>query len=67
MGPDRKPVIRPGVPEEAEDRLDEIARILALGIVRLRAKQQEQADSGENEESEFGLDFSGQQSVHADG
>lgn len=49
-------------------RLGEVARILALGILRLRARQ-EAANGPEvqDPESDFGLDFSPDRSVHAGG
>jgi hypothetical protein len=46
----------------AAERLAEIGEILAMGLIRLRARQQ-QADASHSGESSF--DFSGDQSVHA--
>lgn len=51
---------------DSDARLNEIARILALGIRRLRAKPSETGAYDADPESEFGLDFSPRQSVHAD-
>ena len=53
------------------ERLDEVARLLALGFLRLRARRQEQKASDPNHMREFGLDFRGEGSVcdtdaHAD-
>ena len=39
------------------DRLDEVARLLALGFLRLRARRQEQKTNDPNHVREFGLDF----------
>ena len=47
-------------------RLDEIARILALGIRRLRAKDQQIGAFEADSEGRLGLDFIAEQSVHAD-
>jgi hypothetical protein len=46
----------------AAERLTEIGEILALGILRLRARQRE-TEARQSGESSF--DFSGDQSVHA--
>ena len=53
------------------DRLDEVARLLALGYLRLRARRQAEKANGPNHLSEFGLDFAAERSVsdtdaHAD-
>jgi hypothetical protein len=53
------------------DRLDEVARLLALGYLRLRARRQAEKSNEPNHLSEFGLDFCGERSVcdtdtHAD-
>jgi hypothetical protein len=47
----------------AEDRLDEVARLLALGYLRLRARRQAEEANDPNHLSEFGLDFCAQRSV----
>jgi hypothetical protein len=53
------------------DRLDEVARLLALGYLRLRARRQAEKANEPNHLSKFGLDFAGEGSVcdtdtHAD-
>jgi hypothetical protein len=53
------------------DRLDEVARLLALGFLRLRARQREQKPNEPNHLREFGLDFTAEGSgsdtdAHAD-
>jgi hypothetical protein len=58
-------------PMSTTERLDEVARLLALGFLRLRARRQEQKASDPNHLREFGLDFRGEGSVsdtdaHAD-
>jgi hypothetical protein len=55
----------------SDERLDEVARLLALGILRLRAGRQEQKTNDPNHLRGFGLDFGGEGSVcdtdvHAD-
>ena len=45
----------------AAERLDEVARILALGILRLRGHREKSNDP--NQLREFGLDFSPEKSV----
>ena len=45
------------------ERLDEVARLLALGYLRLRARRQEQKTNGPNHLREFGLDFAAEGSV----
>jgi hypothetical protein len=52
-------------------RLDEVARLLALGYLRLRARRQAEKANEPKQLSEFGLDFAGEGSVsdtdiHAD-
>ena len=47
-------------------RLDEVARILALGIRRLRAKCPERGSDQSAPGGRMPLDFSPRQSVHAD-
>lgn len=46
-----------------DQRLDEVARILALGIVRLQARHVAKNPNNPNHLREFGLDFSAEQSV----
>jgi hypothetical protein len=53
------------------ERLDEVARLLALGYLRLRARRQAEKANDPNHLREFGLDFGAQGSVcvtdtHAD-
>jgi hypothetical protein len=55
----------------AEERLGEVARLLALGFLRLRARRQAEKANAPNPLREFGLDFRGGGSVcdtdtHAD-
>jgi hypothetical protein len=50
-------------PMTPAERLDEIARLLALGYLRLRARRQAQESNEPNHLSEFGLDFAGERSV----
>ena len=45
------------------ERLDEVARLLALGFLRLRARRQQQKANDPNHLREFGLDFRGEGSV----
>jgi hypothetical protein len=45
------------------ERLDEVARLLALGFLRLRARRQAEKPNGPNHLREFGLDFRGEGSV----
>ena len=44
-------------------RLDEVARLLALGYLRLRARRQRERANGPNHLSSFGLDFRAERSV----
>jgi hypothetical protein len=58
-------------PMTADERLDEVARLLALGYLRLRARRLEQKANSPNHVRGFGLDFRGEGSVcdtdtHAD-
>jgi hypothetical protein len=60
-----------GDPMTPNDRLDEVARLLALGYLRLRARRMAEKANEPNHLSEFGLDFGGEGSVsdtdtHAD-
>ena len=41
------------------DRLDEVARLLALGYLRLRARRQAEKANDPNHLRSFGLDFRG--------
>ena len=45
------------------ERLDEVARLLALGFLRLRARRQAEKTNDPNHLREFGLDFRGEGSV----
>jgi hypothetical protein len=62
--------LRPDLMTTAE-RLDEVARLLAIGYLRLRARRQAEKANEPNRLREFGLDFSTERSVcdtdaHAD-
>jgi len=53
------------------ERLDEVARLMALGYLRLRARRQAENANNPNHLREFGLDFPAERSVsdtdvHAD-
>jgi hypothetical protein len=53
------------------ERLDEVARLMALGFLRLRARRQREKANDPNHLREFGLDFGAEGSVcdtdtHAD-
>jgi hypothetical protein len=50
-------------PMSPAERLDEVARLLALGFLRLRARRQEQKTNDPNHLSGFGLDFAAEGSV----
>jgi hypothetical protein len=52
----------PNVMSPAE-RLDEVARLLALGYLRLRARRQAEKANDPNHLREFGLDFTAEGSV----
>jgi hypothetical protein len=45
------------------ERLDEVARLLALGILRLHARRRAQSANGPNHLRRFGLDFTAEGSV----
>jgi hypothetical protein len=45
------------------ERLDQVARLLALGFLRLRARRRAEKASEPNHLSRFGLDFRGEGSV----
>jgi hypothetical protein len=47
----------------ADERLDEVARLLALGYLRLRARRQAKKAREPNHMSRFGLDFRGEGSL----
>jgi hypothetical protein len=51
------------VPMSPTDGLDEAARLLALGYLRLRARRQAEKSSKPNRLRGFGLDFRGEGSV----
>jgi hypothetical protein len=58
-------------PATADERLDEVARLLALGYLRLRARRQAEKAHDPNRLRAFGLDFGAEGSVcdtdiHAD-
>jgi hypothetical protein len=64
-----KPLL--SAPMPAAERLDEVARLLALGFLRLRARREREKGSGPNHLRSFGLDFRREGSVcdtdtHAD-
>jgi hypothetical protein len=50
-------------PMTSAERLDEVARLLALGYLRLRARRQRQKPNNPNHLSDFGLDFAAERSV----
>ena len=54
--------LRPDIMTPAE-RLDEVARLLALGFLRLRARRQAERANEPNHLRSFGLDFRGEGSV----
>jgi len=59
------------VPMSPAERLDEVARLLALGFLRLRARRQREKANDPNHLRQFGLDFAAEGSVcdtdaHAD-
>jgi hypothetical protein len=59
------------IPMSPTERLDEVARLLALGFLRLRARRQREKSNNPNNLSNFGLDFAAEGSVcdtdaHAD-
>jgi hypothetical protein len=45
------------------ERLDEVARLLALGFLRLRARREAEKPNDSNQLREFGLDFVAEGSV----
>jgi hypothetical protein len=50
-------------PISPAERLDEVARLLALGFLRLRARRQAEKASEPNHLRSFGLDFRAEGSV----
>jgi hypothetical protein len=50
-------------PMSPTERLDEVARLLALGFLRLRARRQAERANDPNQLREFGLDFTAEGSV----
>ena len=50
-------------PLSSAERLDEVARLLALGYLRLRARRQAEKANEPNHLREFGLDFAAEGSV----
>ncbi len=50
-------------PISPAERLDEVARLLALGFLRLRARRQAEKANDQNHLREFGLDFAAERSV----
>ena len=50
-------------PLSPTERLDEVARLLALGFLRLRARRQAEKANAPNLLRDFGLDFRGERSV----
>ena len=54
--------LHPGHLTPAE-RLDEVARLLALGILRMRARRRAEKSHGPNQLRRFGLDFAAERSV----
>lgn len=46
-----------------EDRLNEVAGIVALGILRLRARREDRYARNTEDSCHFGVDFDGGQSV----
>jgi hypothetical protein len=51
------------IPMSPTERLDEVARLLALGYLRLRARRQAEKTNEPNHLREFGLDFGSERSV----
>ena len=51
------------IPMSNAERLDEVARLLALGFLRLRARRQAEKPNDPNHLRELGLDFGAQGSV----
>jgi hypothetical protein len=59
------PPVNPTIPYpmKSAERLDEVARLLALGYLRLRARRQAEKANDPNHLRGFGLDFRGERSV----
>ncbi len=57
------PAPSPVDPFSPAERLDEVARILALGVLRLRSRHAQKNHNNLNYLREFGLDFSAEESV----
>jgi hypothetical protein len=51
------------IPMSPTERLDEVARLLALGFLRLRAWRQAEKANDPNHLRNFGLDFRGEGSL----
>ena len=51
------------VPMSPAERLDEVARLLALGFLRLRARRNQEKPNDPNHLRTFGLDFATERSV----
>ena len=51
------------IPMSPTERLDEVARLLALGILRLRARRRAEKVNDPNHLRSFGLDFGAEGSV----
>jgi hypothetical protein len=51
------------IPMSPTERLDELARLLALGYLRLRARRQAEKANEPNQLRRFGLDFRAEGSV----
>ena len=51
------------VPMSPAERLDEVARLLALGFLRLRARRNAEKSNEPNHLRSFGLDFAAEGSV----
>jgi hypothetical protein len=51
------------IPMSPAERLDEVARLLALGFLRLRVRRQREKANDPNQLRNFGLDFRGEGSV----
>ena len=51
------------IPMSPTERLDEVARLLALGFLRLRARRQAEKRNDPNHLRSFGLDFAAEGSV----
>jgi hypothetical protein len=51
------------IPMSPAERLDEVARLLALAFLRLRARRQRKEANDPNHLRSFGLDFAGEGSV----